>query len=243
MFAENVRAHPGGGHGSGSGAGPGQGDPAAFSADDLKLLHTIGSRIHFGRGETIFSEGDAADFAYQIVSGTVRLCKHMADGRRQIAQFLFPGDFFSFMHLNEHNFTAEAVIDAVLVSYPQRQIERLGEERASLRKNFSAMLSRRVLDIQNHLVMLGRQTAKERVASFLIVIVEHSHCKNGGTIDVPMSRQDMADYLGLTIETVCRVLSAMKKQGLLGIPNLHQLVIKNVGALYAIAGGDATKMS
>ena len=233
MFGENARSHP-------AGPGAGQGEPIAFSTDDLKVLHAIGSRIHFSRGETIFSEGDPADYAYQIVSGTVRLCKHMADGRRQIAQFLFPGDFFSFMDLSEHSFTAEAVNEAVLVCYPLRQIERLEDERASLRKNFSAMLSRRVRNIQNHLVMLGRQTAKERLASFLIVIIEHSHCKNGGTIEVPMSRQDIADYLGLTIETVCRVLSAMKKQGILSIPNLHQLVIKKAQALYAIASGETS---
>ena len=240
-LADHVRPRPGGGtYETGSGVGANHNEPVSFTAEDLKLLHTIGSRMHFSRGETIFSEGDPADYAYQIVSGTVRLSKHMADGRRQIAQFLFPGNFFSFMDLTEHSFTAEAVNDAVLVCYPLRQIERLEEERASLRKHFSAMLSRRVKDIQNHLVMLGRQTAKERLASFLIVIIEHSHCKNGGTIEVAMSRQDMADYLGLTIETVCRVLSAMKKQGILGIPNLHELVIKKMDALYAIAGGEAS---
>jgi CRP/FNR family nitrogen fixation transcriptional regulator len=236
-LADNVRPRSGGGSHDAGGPGASHGEAVTFSTEDLKLLHTIGSRMHFSRGETIFSEGDPADYAYQIVSGAVRLCKHMADGRRQIAQFLFPGHFFSFMDLTEHSFTAEAVNDAVLICYPLRQIERLEDERASLRKNFSAMLSRRVRDIQNHLVTLGRQTAKERLASFLIVIIEHSHCKNGGTIEVPMSRQDMADYLGLTIETVCRVLSAMKKQGILGIPNLHQLVVKKVDALYAIAGG------
>ena len=238
-LADNARSRPSGGSQEAI-PGAGASEPVTFTDEDLKLLHTIGSRMHFTRGETIFSEGEAADYAYRIVSGTVRLCKHLADGRRQIAQFLFPGNFFSFMDLTEHSFTAEAVNDAVLICYPLRQIERLEEERASLRKNFSAMLSRRVKDIQNHLVMLGRQTAKERLASFLIVIMEHSHCKNGGTIEIAMSRQDMADYLGLTIETVSRVLSAMKKQGIVGIPNLHQLVIRKAEALYALAGGEAS---
>src|SRR5262249_54949777 len=87
--------------------------PAPLSDDDLKALHRIGSRIHFGRGETIFNEGDTAEYAYRVVSGTVRLCKHMPDGRRQIAQFLFAGEFFSFMDLREHSFSAEAVNDAI----------------------------------------------------------------------------------------------------------------------------------
>ena len=218
--------------------GASHGESSAAAAEDQKLLHRIGSKIHFGRGETIFNEGDAADYAYKVVSGAVRLCKHMADGRRQIAQFLFPGDFFSFMELTEHSFTAEAVNDVVLLCYPQRQIERLGEERLSLRKSFAALLTRRVREIQNHLVMLGRQTAKEKVASFLLLIVEHTSREHGGLVEVPMSRQDIADYLGLTIETVCRVLSAMKREGVLGIPNLHQLVVKDVDALYAIAEGE-----
>jgi CRP-like cAMP-binding protein len=205
---------------------------------DLHLLQRIGTKLHFDRGETIFNEGDAAEYAYKVVSGAVRLCKHMADGRRQIAQFLLPGDFFSFMDLSEHSFTAEAVNDAILICYPQRQIERLGEEKLSLRKGFAALLTRRVRDIQNHLVMLGRQTAKEKVASFLLLLVEHDGTKSNAFLDVPMSRQDIADYLGLTIETVCRVLSAMKRQGLIGMPNLHQLVVKNLDALYEIADGD-----
>ncbi len=210
---------------------------ATLSDDDLKALHKIGSRIHFGRGETVFNEGDSAEYAYKVASGTVRLCKHMSDGRRQIAQFLFPGEFFSFMDLQEHSFTAEAVNDVVLLCYPQKQIERLGEERLTLRRRFAALLTRRVRDIQNHLVMLGRQTAKERVAAFLLHVIEHIGMDKNGLMDLPMSRQDMADYLGLTIETVCRVLSAMKREGLIGIPNLHQLVVKNFGALNELADG------
>src|SRR5690348_3283233 len=201
---------------------------SAALTDDHQVLQRAGARIRFTRGETIFNEGDPADNAYSVVCGAVRLCKHMADGRRQIAQFLLPGDFFSFMDLSEHSFTAEAVSDTTLTCYPQRQIERLGEERLSLRKRFAALLTRRVRDIQNHLVMLGRQTAKERVASFLLLLIEHDEAESGTVLDVPMGRQDIADYLGLTIETVCRVLSAMKRESLIDMPNLHQLVVRDV---------------
>jgi len=211
---------------------------AAGTDQDLQLLQRIGTKLHFSRGETIFDEGDAAEYAYKVVSGAVRLCKHMADGRRQIAQFLLPGDFFSFMELSEHSFAAEAASDAVLTCYPQRQIERLGEERSTMRRHFAALLTKRVRDIQNHLVLLGRQTAKERVAAFLLLLIEHDGLESKKTLEVPMSRQDIADFLGLTIETVCRVLSAMKRQGLIGIPSLHQLTVRNVDALYAIAECD-----
>jgi CRP-like cAMP-binding protein len=217
--------------------GKGVGAPARAD-EDLQVLHRIGSKLRFDRGETIFSEGDPAEFAYRVLKGAVRLCKHMVDGRRQIAQFLLPGDFFSFMELSEHSFTAEAVSDTTLICYPQRQIERLGEERPSLRKRFSALLSRRVRDIQNHLVILGRQTAKEKVASFLLLLIEHQGSDEQTLLDVPMSRQDIADYLGLTIETVCRVLSAMKRDGLVDIPSLHELAVNDVDALYALADGE-----
>ena len=206
--------------------------------DDFQILHRTGSKLRFDRGETIFNEGDSAEYAYSVVSGAVRLCKHLADGRRQIAQFLLPGDFFSFVDMVEHSFTAEAVSDVVLACYPQRQIERLTEERPVLRRFFGSLLSNRVRDVQNHLVILGRQTAKEKVASFLVMLIEREDGTETSHLDIPMSRQDVADFLGLTIETVCRVLSAMKRDRLIDIPGLHELTIRNVDALYALADGE-----
>jgi CRP-like cAMP-binding protein len=212
------------------------GSPADFH-DDMVVLQRASSKIRFDRGETIFNEGDPAEHAYRVISGAVRLCKHMADGRRQIAQFLLPGDFFSFVDMTEHSFTAEAVCDVELTCYPQRQITRLTEERLGLRRYFGSLLSRRVRDVQNHLVMLGRQTAKEKVASFLVMLVERQGAENS-RLAVPMSRQDIADYLGLTIETVCRVLSAMKRKKLIDIPGLHDLTIRDFDALCALAEGE-----
>lgn len=205
--------------------------------DDLQLLHRTGAKLRFDRGETIFNEGDTAEYAYSVVSGAVRLCKHLSDGRRQIAQFLLPGDFFSFVDMAEHSFTAEAVCDVVLACYPQRQIERLSEERPAIRRFFASLLSRRVRDVQNHLVMLGRQTAREKVASFLVMLIEREGAGEAGHLELRMSRQDIADFLGLTIETVCRVLSAMKREKLIGIPGLHELTIRDVDTLYALADG------
>ena len=207
-------------------------------ADDLDVLRRSGSKVRFSRGETIFNEGDPAEFAYSIISGAVRLCKHTADGRRQIAQFLFPGDFFSFMEMAEHSFTAEAVDDTVVACYPQRQIERISDERPAVRRYFGSLLTRRVKDVQNHLVMLGRQTAREKVASFLVMLIERTGTQDGSHVELAMTRQDIADFLGLTIETVCRVLSAMKRNRLIDLPDIHELVIRNSDRLYALAEGD-----
>ncbi|HXJ00696.1 MAG TPA: cyclic nucleotide-binding domain-containing protein [Micropepsaceae bacterium] len=212
--------------------------PIGRPDEDMKLLQRVGAKLSFGRGETIFNDGDPAEHAYQVVSGVVRLCKHMSDGRRQIAQFMMPGDFFSFLDLAEHTFSAEAVNDVVVFCYPHHQIERLAEERRTMRKSFTAVLTRRVRDIQNHLVTLGRQTAREKVAAFLVFLSDHDAWERDSILNVAMNRQDIADYLGLTIETVCRVLSAMKREGLIGILNLHQFVVKDIETLRAIADGD-----
>jgi len=173
-----------------------------------------------------------------VVSGAVRLCKHMADGRRQIADFLLPGDFFGFLQFGFYSFTAEAVGDVVLMCYPQRQLEQISSATPNVRKRFLVVLSQRLLGMQDHLVMLGRQTAKERLASFLMHLAERSHVEEDDVLELPMPRQDIADYLGLTIETVCRVLSDFKRAKLIAIPDLHQVVLKDLEALHTIAEGD-----
>jgi CRP/FNR family nitrogen fixation transcriptional regulator len=203
---------------------------------DVPALQRIATKARYGRNEMIFGEGDPADYTYKLVSGAVRLCKHMADGRRQIADFVLPGDYFGFAQIGEYSFSAEAVGEVVVLCYPQRQIEALGDENPGIRKQFTTILVKRLLDMQNHIVMLGRKTAKERLVSFLLMLADRSGTA-GGIIDVPMSRQDIADYLGLTIETVCRVLSDMKRSRLIDLPNLHQVALRNIDALYALSDG------
>jgi CRP-like cAMP-binding protein len=211
----------------------------ATTDEGLIALQNIGTKLRFHHNQTIFNEGDAAEHAFRVVSGAVRLCKHLADGRRQIVQFLFPGDLFSFMELVGHSLTAEAVNDVVLTSYPQRQIVHLGTQDPNLRERFVALLSQRLHGMHDHLMLLGRQTALERVSSFLLSLKERLSADEGDAMEIPMSRQDMADYLGLTIETVCRVLTKLRRSRTIGIPNIHQLVLNDVDALYALAeGGD-----
>jgi len=200
----------------------------------LDVLVRIGSKLRVDQNETLFSEGEPADQAYKIVSGVVRLCKHLPDGRRQIAQFLFPGDYLSFIKLGNHSFSAEAVSDVVLLSFPHIQLEQLCERHPELRAQLFQMASGRIRDIQNHLTMVGRQTAKERVASFLLLLSERL-AANGSVFDVLMNRQDIADYLGLTMETVSRTLSLFKTKRIIAFPDLHRLQILNFDALRALA--------
>ena len=220
-------------------ASRGDGDKTApVTRDELKALDQIGSHIHIVQNQTIFSQGEPVNHAYKIVSGVVRLCKHLPDGRRQIAQFLFPGDYFSFITIGDHGFSAEAVVDLTLLSFPQKHVERLCQENPNLRVRLFELLSQRVHDIQNHLTMIGRQTAKERVAAFLLLLADRMS-SDGALVNVPMNRQDIADYLSLTMETVSRTLSRLKATRIISVPNLHQLELRNSAALYTLADGIA----
>jgi CRP-like cAMP-binding protein len=214
--------------------------PGNFPAidEDTRALQHIGSKTRIARNETIFSQGDSADYAYKVVSGVVRLCKHMSDGRRQIAQFAFPGDFFSVTEFEHHSFTAEAVTDVVLMCYPQGRLSALRDERLTVSRRLAAMLSQTLCEMQNQLTVLGRQSAKERVASFLLYLTEHVGCEEDDLVDAPMSRNDIADYLGLTHETVCRVLSELRRDRVIEAPNARQFVLLNVDALHALADGE-----
>jgi CRP-like cAMP-binding protein len=211
---------------------------AISPGDHLSALQAIGTVAQFARNATIYGEGDDAGYCYRVVGGTVRLCKLMSDGRRQIADFLASGDFFGFEWLKTHSLTAEALTDVVVVRYARSRLDRLGEELGDVQRSLIGVLSRDLWSTQNHLSMLGRQTAKERVVSFFLGLAERGGAGNGDVLDVPMGRQDIADYLGLTIETVCRAISGLKRGRLIGVPNRTQIVILDIDKLKEIAEGD-----
>lgn len=221
--------------------------PAARQKLDVKGLGAVspprnaGATMTFERNQTIFSDGDRAQFSYRVVSGAVRLCKLFPDGRRQIADFCLAGDFFGFASPDEYALTAEAVSDTIVVRQASGHIDRFGQASSDLRDHLMTLLYRRLSATQNHLFMLGRQTVKERVASFLLMMLERQGCagRNGDRLDLPMGRQDIADYLGLTIETVCRALSDLKRIGVISAPSKREIVVTNAGALRATAAGEA----
>jgi CRP-like cAMP-binding protein len=200
------------------------------AAVDLSLS-AVGIRTRFARGETIFAEGDDAISSYRVVKGAIRLCKHLSDGRRQIADFVLPGDYCGFLPLAKHRFTGEAASDLEVIMYPQRKIEMLGENSPAIRRLLADFVGRRLSSVQDHLIILGRQTARERVMSFLLILAEAARAKDAEPILLPMNRQDIADYLGLTIETVCRVMSELKRSRLIGAPDLHSFTIRDIERL------------
>ena len=212
--------------------------PVATEGDAaLRALESVGTVLHFKRNETIFAEGDESHHIYRVVQGATRSCRVLMDGRRQIAGFGLPGDFLGLDWQSEHALSAEAVTDVTLVCYPRSQIERLGESNPVVRKRIMDMLVSGLNESQSRLVMLGRQTALERLAWFLVRKAQRLALRDG-TVELPMSRQDIADYLGLTIETVSRVLSVLKRKRLIALPNAHQVRIQNMALLQAMARGE-----
>jgi CRP/FNR family nitrogen fixation transcriptional regulator len=205
--------------------------------NDLRSIEQFSARVRFAKNETIFNEGDDVGHAYKIVSGMVRLCKHTQDGRRQIADFLLPETLFGIIDRGEYGFSAEAVTDVVLIAYPRIQIDRLTATTAGVSDRVFAVLTEQFMAMQRHLVVLGCHSAKERVASFLLLLTDRSSTKPGDRLDLPMGRQDIASHLGLTIETVCRAITELKREGLIAVPSLNQIVINNSHALKALAEG------
>lgn len=207
---------------------------------DIAELRKIGVVVNIARGKTVFGDGEDARYSYKVVEGAVRLSKIMLDGRRQIAEFALPGDMFGFECGDVYALSAEAVTPVTLVRYSRSNIERLGEECSDVRRELMKLLRRGWTSAQAHLVMLGRQSAKERVAAFLVALAQHRGVHDGQSLDLPMGRQDIADYLGLTIETVCRTLTDFKSERIVSIPDRHRVIICNLEALESLAEGEDT---
>ena len=206
---------------------------AAFVAD-VGLTTTLRFRIK----DTIFSDSDDANYFYVLVEGGVRLCKVRSNGRRQIVRLVLPGDLFGVEIGTKHKLTAEALSDVTVRRYPRKSIERLDDAMSETQRMVMALLYRERATVQQHLVMIGRHSAKERVASFLLLLQERTEIRAREKLDLPIGREDFADYLGLTVETVSRALSELRRTGLIRfLKNPRQLAILDLDALQTAANG------
>ena len=163
----------------------------------LIALENIGARRSIARDAEIYAEGDPGDYWYQVISGMVRISKLLADGRRHIVEFCFAGDCFGLGDVGEHSFSAEAIDDVILMRYPRRATERLIDEQPQLARGLCDMTLRDLAHAQTRMLLLARMTASERVANFLLEMSERRDARR--ILDLSMSRNDIADYLGLTI--------------------------------------------
>ncbi|WP_370693839.1 helix-turn-helix domain-containing protein [Methylobacterium sp. NEAU K] len=168
----------------------------------------IGTPFSYTREEEIYGEGEDAEFVYKVIVGAVRTHKVLGDGRRLITGFHLPGGLFGFEQGEHHRDTAEALSDTRVLIFRRRQIERAAAQRAEVACQLWGMAANGLRHAQDHMLLLGRRSALERVAAFLLDV--DARLGGTGTFDLPMTRRDIADYLGLTIETVSRTVSQLE---------------------------------
>jgi CRP/FNR family nitrogen fixation transcriptional regulator len=214
IFAGNLR---GGGLSSRTATEPRTGTHRTYTAD-----------------EEVFTEGDRIFCFYKVVSGAVRTYKLLSDGRRQIDAFHLPGDIFGVEAGEEHRFSAAAVTETRLVVH-RREARTLASDDGTLAREVVVAMMRGLERAQEHMMLLGRKSAKERIASFVLALSGRSGGR-GNTIELPMSRTDMADHLGLTIESVSRAVTQLERDGLIELPpNRRIVILRKAAALRHLA--------
>jgi CRP/FNR family nitrogen fixation transcriptional regulator len=191
-------------------------------------IELMGACMSFARNSEIYGENEPADYLYKIVSGTVRTYKVLVDGRRQIGAFHLPGDIFGFETGNEHTFSAEAITDCKIIVIKRSAVMALAARDNDVARQMWELTARELQRVQKHSLALIR-TAEERVAGFLLEMAER--VANGGAVELPMSRQDIADYLGLTIETVSRTLKLLEDAAAIEVARRRRILLRNRSAL------------
>jgi CRP/FNR family nitrogen fixation transcriptional regulator len=194
-------------------------------------IDMMGAPMSFARNEEIYGEREPAEYLYKVISGTVRIYKILADGRRQIQAFHVAGDVFGFEFEDAHAFSAEAVCESRILVVKRSAVMALATRDNSVARQLLAMTARELQRVQGH-VMLLVKTAQERVVSFLLEMAGRS---GGEAVELPMSRQDIADYLGLTIETVSRTLTSLESSAAIALPSSRRIVLRNQAALSRLA--------
>ena len=189
-------------------------------------------------GENVFSEDDEADGVYEVVAGMLRLYKLLPDGRRQIIGFLGPGQIFGLGSEGLHTYAAEAVNDVMLRRYPRAGFFRLFDEVPGLARRLLAVTSNELRAAQDQMLLLGRKGAAEKVASFLLLLMAEQQGVDD-EVSVPMSRGDIADYLGLTVETVSRTFTKLRIEGAIALPTANHVAIRDRDQLEDFASGQS----
>jgi CRP-like cAMP-binding protein len=208
--------------------------PAAFSSSHnaSKSSSPSGVAMNFARNEEVFAEGESAGYVYKVVSGVVRISKLLPDGRRQISAFHLPGDMFGFEIGDVHHCSAEAVVASKVVAFKWQGLLGSGASTNLVRE----LLTRTMIGLrhtQDHLLLLGRKNALERLAAFLLEMADRS----GSTevLDLAMPRHDIADYLGLTLETVSRMFAELKEMGQIKLESARRVHLLDTHKLKAMA--------
>ncbi|CAK0764648.1 Nitrogen fixation regulation protein FixK [uncultured Gammaproteobacteria bacterium] len=202
--------------------GRGQAVCAGLSAEELRRLAELVQIQRLDAGQPLFAEGEEAVFLFNIAAGMIKLYKLLPDGRRQITGFLMPGDFLGLMFADRYPYTAETVTSSVLCRFQRRRLEALLDTCPQMHKRLFGLASSELAGSHDQMLLLGRKTAREKICSFLDMLERRARRVSQPTtkisiIQLPMSRADIADYLGLTTETVSRTLTWLKTRGVISL--------------------------
>lgn len=206
----------------------------------LKLAGAV-STLHLDAHRSVFDEGEPATHLFNVTQGSVKLYKLMPDGRRQVVGFLFDGDFLGLAGASgeAYAYSAEAITAVEICRMPRRKLEQLLESHPKVERRLLGIAAAELAAAQEQMLLLGRKTAKERLASFLIQLSQRSEHRGGAAnpVALPMSRADIADYLGLTTETVSRTITQLKQSRVISLMPGGFVRLNDAAALRQIADG------
>ncbi|MBB4286018.1 cyclic nucleotide-binding domain-containing protein [Roseospira goensis] len=210
-----------------------------FAARTISSLSRVQCTLRFEPHDTLFREGDQGLAVYSVVSGAVKVYKLMPDGRRQITGFFFRGDMFGFCLDGTYAYTAEAITPVGVCRLPMQRLGELAETAPEIQYRIVLRMTAKLAQFHDHVLLLGRKTARERVATFLLTLSDRARRRGDppSPLSLPMGRADIADHIGLTVETVSRAMTWFKREGLLDLPSPSQVAIRQPEALRAIADG------
>jgi CRP-like cAMP-binding protein len=191
-------------------------------------LDLMGAPMPFARNVEIYGEGEPAEYLYKVISGAVRSYRVLDDGRRQIGAFHLPGDMFGLEVEATHASSAEAIANSVVLVIKRSAVIALAERDLEVARQLWTLTAQELGRVQNHMLLLIRN-AQERIAAFLLEMAERA--PGAGSVELPMSRQDIADHLGLTIETVSRTLTQLEAEAAIALPTSRRVVLRDRAAL------------
>jgi CRP/FNR family transcriptional regulator, anaerobic regulatory protein len=211
----------------------------AIRTEDLGRMATIRNAHRVEAGETFVGEGEAATHFFNITEGSVKVYKLMPDGRRQITGFFFAGDLLGLAVNDTYTYSAEALTSVTVCQFSRRSLERLLDEFQKMGRRLLAIASNELAAAQEQMMLLGRKTAQERIASFLLMLAgrEERNGRSGDVLRLTMTRTDIADYLGLTTETASRVFTSFKKRGWIELEAGNRVILSDRATLEELATG------
>ncbi|MGF1593990.1 MAG: helix-turn-helix domain-containing protein [Kiloniellaceae bacterium] len=206
--------------------------------EEMRQLDRLATTVSLPPGRYVFHEGDRNDSLYDVAAGALSLSKLLPDGRRQVVGFRFAGDLLGLSAGREHAFSAEALAPVSLYRFDRRGFAQLSIAHPEVERRLLSLASDELLRAQEHLLILGRKTATERLASVLIWLVRRigRQDRDGWRVDLPMTRTDLADYIGLTTETVSRTFAHLRGEGVIYTYGVRSLRVPRVEDLDSYSG-------